>query len=272
MNKLFLSIIIPTLNEEKFLPKLLEDLKRQSFKNFEVIIVDGGSLDKTEAVASLFKKYLNIKFLKVDKKNVSYQRNFGAKKAKGQYLFFIDADSRIKSSFIKILFKIINNKKGLIFLPYLTPDNNKPQFKIIFDFINFLIDASQFTTRPFSAGGALIIENNFFNFLGGFDESLFIAEDHNLIKKAYLCGVRAKTLSNLKVEFSLRRLKKEGEFKVFYKYLLASAYYIFKGEIKNKIFDYPMGGHNFKNIKQKTFSFKDNFNDYLKQIKKLIKM
>ncbi len=52
--KLFYSIIIPTLNEEKYLPLLLSDLNKQKEKNFEVIIVDGSSIDNTKKEAEKF--------------------------------------------------------------------------------------------------------------------------------------------------------------------------------------------------------------------------
>jgi glycosyltransferase involved in cell wall biosynthesis len=48
MQSPFISIIIPTLNEEKYLPKLLTDFKKQKNKNFEIVIVDGHSEDKKE--------------------------------------------------------------------------------------------------------------------------------------------------------------------------------------------------------------------------------
>ena len=54
----FFSIIIPSLNEEKYLPLLLEDLSQQTFKSFEVIIIDGKSEDKTIELAKTFNKKL----------------------------------------------------------------------------------------------------------------------------------------------------------------------------------------------------------------------
>ena len=78
------SIVIPCLNEEKYLPKLLTNLEKQTLKDFEVIVVDGQSEDKTLAKATSFNNRLKIKTLKADKRNVSFQRNLGAKNAKGE--------------------------------------------------------------------------------------------------------------------------------------------------------------------------------------------
>src|SRR3990170_1980898 len=96
---IYFSIIIPTLNEEKYLPKLLTNLKNQKEKNFEVIITDGASSDKTKQTTIAFEQKFPLKFFIHEKKNVSYQRNFGARIAKGSYLVFLDADTGIKANF-----------------------------------------------------------------------------------------------------------------------------------------------------------------------------
>ena len=77
------SIIIPTLNEEKFLPKLLESLTTQTVKDFEVIVVDGQSKDKTVAVAKRFAGTLQLTVVTSEKPSVSYQRNYGSKVVTG---------------------------------------------------------------------------------------------------------------------------------------------------------------------------------------------
>ncbi len=88
-----LSIIIPTLNEEKYINKLLNSLRNQFYKNFEIIIVDGGSTDNTEQVAEKFKhRFKRLDFIKAKEANASAQRNMGAKVAVGEVLVFADAD------------------------------------------------------------------------------------------------------------------------------------------------------------------------------------
>jgi len=262
--KYFFSFIIPTLNEEKFLPRLLSDLKNQKEKNFEVIIVDGASADKTREIAT--KNWsIPINFFEVEKRNVSFQRNFGAKKAKGEYLVFLDADSRIYNNFTQRLKKVIDKKKGLVFIPSLTPEKKSPQIDLIFKLINFFIELSQALPKPFSAGGSIIIEKNFFEKITGFDENTYLAEDHNLIYKANLWGVKPKYLPQIKIKFSLRRLKKEGELKLLYKYLYASIYFLTKGKIDKKIFSYSMGGQEYENIKDVSIS--GNLQKYLRKIR-----
>ena len=118
----------------------------------------------------------------------------------------------------------------------------------------------------FSAGGNMVWEKHFFESVGGFNEKLYIAEDHNIIQKAYAWGVRPKFLPRIKVKFSLRRMRREGQLAYLYKYLLSTAHVLLKGDIKKKIYEYEMGGEVDKVAKEGLFS-KQNFKKYLKQLK-----
>lgn len=248
--KPFLSIIIPSLNEERFLPKLLENLIKQKEKNFEVIVVDGNSDDKTKNAVLGYINKMPLRFFQVKKRNVSFQRNYGAAKAYGKYLVFLDADSGVNCYFTRSLEKEIRSQKGLIFIPHVIPDKLNPETKIVFDFVNFLIEASQNTKKAIASGGSIFIEKDFFDNIGGFDESLFIAEDHNIVHNSRCWGVRAKFLNKIKVKISLRRMKKEGRLGLFYKYLYATALVLLKGKINKKIFDYEMGGQLYQKEKK----------------------
>ena len=190
--KPFFSIIIPTLNEEKYLPRLLEDLVKQTEKNFEVIIVDGKSSDKTRDISIKIKNNLSLKILVSKKRNVAYQRNYGTKFSKGSYQFFLDADSRIGRNFIYKLRKFIINNKGLLFIPYLTSSHSDKKYRTLLDLSNMLAESSIFFNKKFSLGGSMVIERNFFSLLGGFNENLYLAEDHELIQRAYFWGVNPR--------------------------------------------------------------------------------
>ena len=89
------SVVIPTFNEEKYLPLLLKDLESQTFKDFEVIVSDANSTDSTRSIAK------NYGATVCDGGLPSVGRNNGAKIAKGDILIFLDADVRIKNDFIE---------------------------------------------------------------------------------------------------------------------------------------------------------------------------
>ncbi len=95
------SIVIITLNEERNLPHLLENLERQTARNFEVIVVDSKSTDATVAVARSFLNRLPLQIVEMPDRGVSLGRNTGASKAQYERLLFLDADTRLDPDFLE---------------------------------------------------------------------------------------------------------------------------------------------------------------------------
>jgi glycosyltransferase involved in cell wall biosynthesis len=271
----FFSIVIPTLNEEFYLPKILDCLVRQKEKNFDVIIVDAHSQDNTKDVAHSYSSKLTLHYYEVDKKNVSFQRNFGAGKATGKYVLFLDADSVIAATFTKNAQSLIQKRKGLLFIPYIYPDDKRQlDVKLVFNFVNFLIEVSQNIGKPLSSGGSMIFEKDFFHELGGFDTKMPFSEDHDIVRRAHEWGVKARFMRTLRIRMSMRRMRKEGRLTLFYKYILSTGYILFKGKVDKKIYNYEMGGQLYTLEKQKYFPDKhkdDLFNIYLKKANKYFK-
>ncbi len=99
------SVIITTRNEQKNIEKILKSIKKQTYKNIEIIIVDNNSNDKTKEIA---KKYGKV-FDRGPER--SAQRNYGAEKSKGDYLLFLDADMELTQNVIKEV--VINIKENI---------------------------------------------------------------------------------------------------------------------------------------------------------------
>lgn len=102
-----ISVIIPAYNVEKYISRTIISLKRQTFKDIEVIVVNDGSTDNTREVA--IKKLSNADFpwKVIDQKNqgVSIARNIGIKEAKGEYVHFLDGDDYIDETFIEKMYR-----------------------------------------------------------------------------------------------------------------------------------------------------------------------
>lgn len=129
MKKKF-TIITPTLNNELTIKRTILSIHNQSYSNFEHIIVDGGSNDKTTEIIRNFQKYYKIKYFKQKKRGIYDAINIGIKKSQGRFISILNADDFyahknvlkfvvnhfLKNSESRILIsnvKIINKKKKL---------------------------------------------------------------------------------------------------------------------------------------------------------------
>ncbi len=253
--KPYFSIIVPTLNEEKFVGKLLTDLSNQSFADFEVIVVDAHSKDATLREINKYKKRIRrLKSIQIEKKNVAVQRNRGAQNANGVFLVFLDADTRILSSFLKKLYTHIQKKTGLLFLPGLSCLERDVQMSMFMDFGNAFVGLSNAIGRPFSSGGSMIIERRLFSHIGGFPENVSISEDHLLVQNAYRFGIQPRFIPSIKIYVSLRRFNREGKLAVIFKYIKSTLYFFAKGKVDKKIIEYEMGGHLYNKRSKKIFN------------------
>lgn len=199
------SVIIPALNEEKYLPNLLEDLTKQSLNNFEVIIVDGNSEDKTIAKAKKFSQKLNLSIINSKKRDVGYQRNSGAKQAHSDWLIFMDADNRLPDSFLADLNGVLKINKNIdAFSCWIKVDEYPKIHRPTVRFINF-----SFSLLGSEALGAMIgIKKDIFLKFKFAEEQ--IHEDADLIKRLIKAGYIYKYLQKPSYVYSLRRFEKEG--------------------------------------------------------------
>lgn len=106
MNKM-ITVIIPCYNVEKYIEKCINSIENQIYKNIEIIVVDDCSTDNTMNILRKMKEeYSNLQVYQNDKnKGAAYSRNFAIKKAKGEYIGFIDADDYIGENYYEELLK-----------------------------------------------------------------------------------------------------------------------------------------------------------------------
>ena len=107
-----ISIILPVYNRENYLRKTLVSIENQTFKNFEVIIVDDGSTDLSFEISKEFcNKNANWKLLRIDHQGVSHARIHGINNSKGRYLSFVDSDDYVEPDFLEVLYKNLGNSQ-----------------------------------------------------------------------------------------------------------------------------------------------------------------
>ena len=228
-----LSIIIPTYNEEKRLPGLLKSIKKQKLKDYEVIVADNYSKDKTQQIA---KKYgcMIVKGGNSPAKG----RNLGAKPAKGDIFLFFDADVVLPEDMLSKSIEEFEKRNLDIATFFFRIKGSKFVDKILFLLGNIGLFFMQYM-NPHAPGPFIICKKEIFEKIKGFDEKLKLAEDHDFVKRGSKVGkfrVLYKTL-----HFSMRRFEKEGRFKVLVKYAKCEIYRMTKGEIKTDLFNYEFG-------------------------------
>ena len=210
-----LSIIIPTLDEEKYLPTLLTDLSRQTYRDFEVIIVDGHSDDRSVAKTRQFAHRLPaLAVINSEKRNVCYQRNLGAKTAAADLILFMDADNQLPTYFLQGLKYKIDLSNPDIFSTWIGAENNTGNSLAIATIINLYFDLQKNTANPITMEGMLGFKKAVFTKLKGFNENLVIHEGNDIVKKAIKRGYHFHVYNDPTYIFSLRRLRKQGTFQM----------------------------------------------------------
>ena len=188
-----LSIIIPTLNESKNLPLLLSDL--QEIDNSEILIIDSASTDKTRDIALIN----GTDFYKIGRKNRGLQLNYGAKKAKGEWLLFIHADSRLKFNWSLEIEDILKKDSNLIYYFNFKVNNKSVSYRLL----EFLVNLRCFLFKtPYGDQGLLISKENF-KTQGGF-KTIPLMEDIDFIRR-----INKKYLRSLKTSISTSSRKWE---------------------------------------------------------------
>ena len=197
------SIIIPTYNEEEYLPILLESIKEQDFDDYEVIVADANSTDRTREIA---KEYGCIV---VDGGLPAVGRNSGAKVAKGDLLLFLDSDLQLTEDYLRnVIYEFRIEKLG-IGITQMKPMSHKVEDKLYHDFANYFMISVE-KIKPHGAGCyGIIAKRTLHEECGGFDESLTFGEDTDYIERLAK-KERFMVLRNAKIGVSTRRLEEEG--------------------------------------------------------------
>lgn len=116
--KLLFSIIIPTYNRADFLPKTIESVISQTYQKFELIIINDGSTDHTNSVVKTFDDKRIFYFEKSNEERGA-ARNYGAKVANGDFLYFLDSDDLLYNNHLEVANDFINsNQPSLFFQQY----------------------------------------------------------------------------------------------------------------------------------------------------------
>ena len=121
-----ISVILPVYNVEEYLRKCINSILNQTYKNFELIIINDGSTDNCPSICDEYKNIDNrIQVIHQENKGLSVARNVGIDLSKGKYITFIDSDDYIDSKYIEILYNLITEYDADISICHHTKIYNK---------------------------------------------------------------------------------------------------------------------------------------------------
>jgi len=224
--KPLISIVVPSLNEEKYIETTLKTLRNQDFKGkFEIIVVDGMSKDNTVKIA---KKYAD-KVIVLKKRGIGAARNAGAKAANAKILLFVDADTiPLYNALTEVSKKF--QKKNIVGTGFPVVALS-PHFKdfIIYWMYNIFMKTSIKYGNSQIPGICCAYRKDVFEKIGGFDENIETWEDYDLSSRI---GKNGKTvfLENTLVFTSPRRFEKWGRIKAIFMYLGFHLKYLLTGK------------------------------------------
>ncbi len=231
--KLPVSIIIPTFNEEKYLPKLLNSINNQTIQPEEIIISDAFSIDKTREIAKSF----HCKVIQGGLPGAA--RNNGVKVATQPIILFLDADIILPSHFLEKCIVEMIDKNLDITSCFVVPISTLKIDRFLHEFVNRYFKFTQ-KFYPHIPGFCIFVKKKLHEAIGGFDESLILAEDHDYVQRAKKKG-KFTYLKSYKIPVSVRRLSKDGRIKIALKYVAVELHMIFLGKIRRNFIKYKFG-------------------------------
>lgn len=271
MKSVRFSVVIPTLNEEKFVPKLLTSLTKQTVKDFDVTLVDGASVDGTVSASQKFVRMIpGMKILVIDEPGVSRQRNVGARTGKGDWLVFVDADSVLLPNFFERISRYIDQKKPKFFTTWFKADSDDPTDAIAGFLGNISVEAAILIERPWAPGPLTVVRRDIFESVGGYDERATFAEDHDLSMEIYEKGVPFQVLREILYIYSMRRFRREGTLRVLERNLLSALRVIRTRRGPKSMPGFVAGGLLYKKKDIKSHKQKNAVGDLEKSIRKFV--
>lgn len=199
-----ISVIIPAHNEESYLPRTLEALRRQNYGWFEVIVVANGCTDRTAAVARGRCQRLIV----LSQKGLGVARNLGARMARGELLVFLDADTTLEPMALRRIAQDFSPAHAAGTL-HGRPDRRRLAYRLIYALRNLVHRSS----LHHGSSGIILCWKKHFVRAGGFDEGLEVRENSDLIRRLLGFG-GYKYIGDISATTSMRRYEKRGAWRV----------------------------------------------------------
>lgn len=196
------SVVIPALNEAALLPGLLDALSAQTKPPQQVVVADGGSDDDTVRLA----RRAGVTVVRGGLPAVA--RNRGAAASTGELVLFLDADVRPGVQFIESAVAEFLGRRLDVATAALVPLGRAWDFRLVYGVIARGLQ-SVARVRPHAVGACILVRRTLHDRIGGFDQTLVLAEDHDYAQRAARIG-RFGVLRSVRIPTSMRRIRHLG--------------------------------------------------------------
>lgn len=252
------SIIIPTLNEEAYLPGLLEAIRQQTRPPLEVVVADAGSSDRTVAIA------VEAGCRVVPGGRPARGRNAAAAVAHGDIFLFLDADVLPTPDFLANAQEEFERRGLDAATCPVQPLGGNLTDAIFHQIANTVIKVSR-PFNPLAPGFCIWSRREMHARIGGFDERLHLSEDHDYVRRVVAHGGRFGIL-HAPIAVSIRRLETDGRWNVAVRYSFLAINQMMGNPFNPTLLDRYLGEYRFghhariTNFHQTRFmNYRDNF-------------
>jgi glycosyltransferase involved in cell wall biosynthesis len=225
------SVIVPTLDEERYLPILLASIAAQTHPVHEVLVADAGSRDGTVGVARAAGAQV------VPGGHPGFGRNEGARRASGEWLLFLDADVRLPPDAVETALAEMRREGFDSASCWFVPDSGSAYLRLNHWFSSHYFRVTSRLRWPHSIGAFLLVPRGAHERIGGFDLTIKVAEDQDYVRRLARVG-RYGFLRRPVVEIAARRFQSEGSLLMSMKWIGIELHRLLLGEIRGEYFRY----------------------------------
>ncbi len=215
------SVVVPALNEAKYLPDLLDSLRRQTIPVAEVLIADSGSADGTAEVCAA----AGARLLPGERKGPGEGRNRGARAARGDILLFLDADTVAPPDLVASVLAALEDPAVIGGATAFLPRDGTRLDRLLFGFANAYQRAMTELGFPHNAGYCFFFRRASFEALGGIREEMLLNETHDLALRSRALG--RFVFLPVPVRTSMRRFRAHGYARTILREYVASTLYYY---------------------------------------------
>ena len=181
----FFSIIIPSYNRAHIIDRAVERILEQTFQDFELIVVDDGSIDETKEVLQKYCTNEKVRYVYQDNKGVCAARNTGAKQASGEFLIFLDSDDSVEKSWLEDFYSLNGGGFNILFCNMkLVKTNGKEELYSSYNPYN------NSKAKGVFSSGAWAVQRKLFFKVGMYDKAITFGENIELGYRLEMYGLK----------------------------------------------------------------------------------